>query len=43
MKTVVNKTSDYLDKNELTPLADPQKEFKAIMTELKSQDWKVQF
>ena len=43
MKTVVNKSSDYLDKNDLTPLSDPQKEFKAIMTDLKSSDWKVQF
>ena len=43
MKTVVNKNSDYLDKNDLTPLSDPQKELKVIMTDLKSSDWKVQF
>ena len=43
MKTAMNKSEDYLDKNELTPLADPNKEFKAVMADLKSQDWKVQF
>ena len=43
MKTVDNKGSEYLNKADLKPLSDPEKEFKIIVSDIKSNDWKVQF
>lgn len=34
---------DYLTKEDLKPLRDPEKEMRLIMGDLKSSDWKVQF
>lgn len=42
-KTNENKQSDYLTKDDLKPLRDPEKEMKNLMIEMKSSDWKIQF
>jgi hypothetical protein len=38
-----NKNSDYLAKEDLKPVSDPEKELKFILSDLKNSDWKVQF
>lgn len=38
-----SKGSDYLTKEDLKPLRDPEKEMRLILSDLKSSDWKVQF
>ena len=38
-----NSTSEYLSKDELTPLNEPERDFKEILNALKSNDWKVLF
>lgn len=34
---------DYLTKEDLKPLRDPEKEVRVVMADLKSSDWRVQF
>jgi len=41
-KTIEGK-SDYLSKEDLQPLRDPEREMKNILNDLKTNDWKVQF
>ena len=43
MKTIENKNSDYMSREELKPLSEPDKQFKNIIFDFKSGDWKVQF
>jgi hypothetical protein len=42
-KTIEGKSSDYLTKDDLKPLRDPEREMKNILFDLKSGDWKIQF
>lgn len=42
-RTIEGKASDYLSKDDLKPLRDPEKEMRNILLDLKSSDWKIQF
>jgi hypothetical protein len=43
IETKVSQQGDYLTKEDLKPLRDPEREMKVILGDMKNSDWRIQF